>query len=152
MVLDLSDLPTSVVQWIPKCNTSLSILLCVLSLTASLPRFCFCRKGVYVFALHYERRCRLHDKSGRQMLSPVVTETRELECRRRDNLVSEPRKTRSGSFASAEDVLWRRACEETSGRFAQVHPQLAHLSCYDKDGRIATSCEVSPQGQQLRQL
>ena len=151
-VLDLSDLSSSVVQWVLQCNTSLSILLGVHSLTASLPRSCLCREGVCVIALHSERRCQLRDQTRRQTLPPVVIETRKLECRRCDNLVSEPWKARSGFVESAEDVLWKRAREEPSRRFEQVRLQLAYQSCCDKDGRIATSCEVSLQGQQLRQL
>ena len=130
----------------PQCNTSLSILLGVHSLTASLPRSCYCRLGVCVIVPNSERCCRPRNKFGRQTLHLVVTETQKLEGRCRNNLVSKPRKERSGCLESAKDVLQKRACEEPSGKFEQVHPQLAHLCCCDKDSRIATSCEVSLQG------
>ena len=47
----------------------------------------------------------MRDEVRRQTLPPVVPEMRELEKRRRDNLVSNPREARSGRFESAEDVL-----------------------------------------------
>ena len=92
-----------------------------------------------MIALHSARRYQLRDQTGRQTLPPVVIETQKLECRRRDNLVSEPWKARSGFVESTEDVLRKRAPEEPSRIFEQVRPQLAYQSCCDKDGRIATS-------------
>ena len=92
-----------------------------------------------MIALHSERRCQLCDQTGRQTLPLVVIETGKLECRRRGNLVLEPWKARSGFVESAKDEQWKRAREEPSRRFEQVRPQLAYQSCYDKNGRIATS-------------
>ena len=139
-------------NWFPQCNTFFGILLVACTLRLPPSTILVCRIGVCVIAPNSERCCPLRDEIGRQTLPPVVIETRKLECRRRDKLVSEPRKERSGFAESAEDVQRKRAREEPSKKFEQVRLQLAYQSCCDKDGRKATSCEVSLQGQQSRQL
>ena len=60
---------------------------------------------------------------------------RILEKRRRDKLVSEPRKARSDGSESAEDVLQNAHVRNLLEDRAQAGHQLEYQSCCDKDGR-----------------
>ena len=52
----------------------------------------------------------------------------------------------AADLESAEDVLQNAHVGNILEGSAQAGHQLGYQSCYDKDGRIATCCEVSLQG------